>query len=145
MTATVDGHVLHAGEGVLRADKPSIGASYKHCERSCRTEAIFSSTLMPAGACSISPNFATPSQTCSVNRSMSPRSNYSGPRSPRPLLAHEHFRIEYSHVRDVIEVHVPGAPESLDEMLDILSQLGAMAEIRESFGSLQRTSRWGGW
>lgn len=29
MTATVDGFVLHAGEGVLRADKSSIGATYK--------------------------------------------------------------------------------------------------------------------
>jgi hypothetical protein len=25
----------------------------------------------------------------------------------RNLLAHEYFRIEYSHVRDVVEVHVP--------------------------------------
>lgn len=29
MTATADGFVLHAGEGVVRADKSSIGATYK--------------------------------------------------------------------------------------------------------------------
>lgn len=62
----------------------------------------------------------------------------------RNLLAHEYFRIEYSHVRDVIEIHLPDLaaaarrllsalgetpssddqelPELLTETLDILSQ-----------------------
>lgn len=76
------------------------------------------------------------SESC---REREPSVRWSAIVSMRSLLAHEYFRIEYSHVRDVIEVHVPDLAAAarrllspLDETLDILSQPGALAEIRES-------------
>jgi hypothetical protein len=75
-------------------------------------------------------------------REREPSVRWSAIVSMRNLLAHEYFRIEYSHVRDVIEVHVPDLAAAArrllaelgeaDETLAILSEPGALAEIRES-------------
>lgn len=60
----------------------------------------------------------------------------------RNLLAREYFRIEYSHVRDVVEVHVQALAAAArrliselgetDDTLDILSQPHALAKMRDS-------------
>lgn len=61
----------------------SLGLSHAVTTTKIATS-IFSSISMHAGGCLISPNFVTHSRSCSVNEWMSPRSNCSDPRSPRP-------------------------------------------------------------
>jgi uncharacterized protein with HEPN domain len=58
----------------------------------------------------------------------------------RNLLAHEYFRVEYSHVRDVIEVYVP---DLADAARRLLSALGETDKRSTSCPSQKRWQRFG--